>query len=291
MKKLLALALALLMVLGCVGAAGAASMKPKGYLVLGEDLKAEEKAKVLELLKVDRVEDYAVSYTTNQQEHKAFDDYLGAQMVGSRALSSILLTPREKGAGIQVGSYNITYCTVSMYQNALVSAGVKDVSITIAAPVPVSGTCALLSAMNAYALLSGEELDAEAADAAAEELVTTGEVGESIGDKEAAAELIAALKQKMVKEDLNEEQLSGAIDQASGTLGVTLDANRKQQVIDLLMRIKKTDVNVDDMAEQATELYHKAEGLAEKLDINPKRASGFLEKLFQWLANLFGRLK
>lgn len=291
MKRVFTILLALLLGLSCVSVAGAYTSEPKGCLVLGEDLTSEEKAKVLEFLKVDKLEDYTVSYTTNQQEHKAFDNYLGAQVVGSRALSSILLTPREKGAGIQVSSYNITYCTVEMYQNALISAGVKDVSIAIAAPVPVSGTCALVSAMNAYALLSGEELDAEAADVAAEELVTTGNVGDLIGDKDSAAELIAAVKQKMIEEDLNEDQISEAIDQASDKLGVTLDAERKEQVIRLLMRLKNSDIDVDQLAKQAGELYHKVSGIAEKLDIQPEKAAGFLEKLFQWLSNLFGGLK
>lgn len=286
MKKLIAMALALLVAVSCVPAVFADQVQSKGCLILGEDLTPEEKAKVLELLKVDDLSQYTVSHTSNLQEHEAFDDYLGADVVGSRALSSILLVPRKKGEGIQVSSYNITYCTVSMYQNALVSAGVKDVSISIAAPMPVSGTCALLSAMNAYAMLSGQELDEEAADTAAEELVTTGQVGESIGDKEMAAQLIAALKEKMVKEDLDEAQLSVAIDQACEKLGVTLDAKRKQQVIDLLLRIKNTDVDVDALAVQATELYHKAAGLAEKLDITPKKATGFLAQVFQWFADL-----
>lgn len=291
MKRVLTLLLALLMGLSCVSAAGAYASEPEGYLVLGEDLTSEEKAKVLEFLKVDRPEDYAVSYTTNQQEHKAFDDYLGAQVVGSRALSSILLTPRKKGAGIQVSSYNITYCTVEMYQNALISAGVRDVSIAIAAPMPVSGTCALVSAMNAYSLLSGKEIDAEAADVAAEELVTTGDVGDLIGDRDTAAELIAAVKQKMIEEDLNEEQLSEAIDQVSEKLGVTLDAKRRQQVISLLMRLKNTDIDVDELAKQAGDLYHKVKGILPELNIQPEKAAGFLERLFQWLSNLFGELK
>jgi uncharacterized protein YpuA (DUF1002 family) len=257
-----------------------------GYLVLGEDLTGEQTKAVLDFLKVEDMADYDVSYTTNKEEHAAFDDYLGADVVGSRALSSILLTPQEKGKGIRVSSYNITYCTVEMYQNALISAGVKDVDISIAAPVPVSGTCALLSAMNAYSIMSGEEIDEKAADAAVDELVTTGDLGEAIGDNDAAAELVAMVKQKMIEEDMSEDQLSRAIDQVSGKMGISVDSSTKEKVIDMLMKVKNTDVDVADLASQAAGLYSKISGTMKELNIQPREAAGFLEKLLRWALDL-----
>lgn len=291
MKRILALLLALLLGLGCVGAVSAKNSLPKGYLVLGEDLKGKDKAKVLDFLKVKNLDYYNVSYTTNEQEHNAFDVYLGPEVVGTRALSSILLTPRAKGEGIHVSAYNISYCTVEMYQNALLSAGAKDVNITIAAPKPMSGTCALVSAMNAYSLLSGRKIDPKSADMAAYELVLTGDVGDFIGDKDTAAELFAAVKQEVLKGDLNEEQISETIDQVSGELGVTLDKERKKQVIDLLMRLKDTDLDVEEMTKQAGDLYNKVSGLVKKLDIKSEKAAGLLEKVIQWGSSLLSRSK
>lgn len=286
MKRFFALTLTLLLALGMLPAALADSVTAQGCLVLGQDLTAQEREKVLDYLKVEDPSAYTLRYTTNEQEHAALDAYLGADVVGSRALSSILLRPREKGSGISVSSYNITYCTVEMYQNALVSAGVKDVSIDIAAPVPVSGTCALVSAMNAYSVLSGEALDAKSADAALEELVTTGDVGELLGDKAVAAELIAALKQKLVQEDMDEEQISTAIDQLSEQMGVRLDAQRRRQVIDLLMKLKTTKLSPEDLAEQAAGLYSRVSGLLDKLDLQPEKAAGVLDWLLGWVKRL-----
>lgn len=291
MKRIMALLLALLLGLGCVGAVSAKSSLPKGYLVLGEDLKGKDKAKVLKFLKVNDLDYYNVSYTTNEQEHNAFDVYLGSELVGTRALSSILLTPRAKGEGIHVSAYNVNYCTVEMYQNALLSAGAKDVNITIAAPKPMSGTCALVSAMNAYSLLSGRKIDPKVADTAAYELVLTGDVGDLIGDKDIAAELVAALKQEVLKGDLSEEQISEAIDQTSDKLGVTLDKQRKKQVIDLLLRLKDTDIDVDEMAKQAGDLYKKVSGFVTDLDIKPEKAVGLLGKVIQWGTSLLGGSK
>ncbi len=303
MKKLFALVLALALGLGCLPLTLAAGANERGCLVLGEDLSAAEREKVLEFLKVDHPDDYQVSYTSNRQEHAALDDYLGADVVGSRALSSILLLPRKEGEGISVSSYNITYCTVEMYRNALISAGVKDVSVSIAAPVPVSGTCALLGAMNAYSLLSGEEIDEKKADAALEELVTTGDVGELLGDKDTAVQLIAVLKQELAQQDLSEEELSALIDQVSGQMGVRLDEKRKKQVIALLMKLKNTDLDVEGLAEQAAGLYEqvsdvldrlnlrpeKAKGVLEQLDLQPEKAQGVLERLVQWIRSLLNQ--
>lgn len=285
-QRIISLLLAFLLPLSLCPAALADSGEdtaPKGYLVLGEDLTAEEKATVLDFLDITSTEDYNVSYTTNKEEHEAFDSYLGSSVVGSRALSSILMVPGEEGSGISVSSYNITYCTVEMYQNALISAGVEDVAIYIAAPFAVSGTCALLSAMNAYSTITGETIDEDTADAAVDEIVTTGEVADAIGDKDKAAELIALLKQQMVEQDMGEGELSDAIDTACQQMNITISAEVKQQIINLLLKLKNTNIDPDALAEQAGELYSRVSSTMEKLGITKESASGFLSNLLEKL--------
>lgn len=283
--------LALIMTFSLTGTASADGTgdQPAGYLVLGEDLNESERAAVLDYLSVDQIGDYTVSYTTNQQEHEAFDSYLSASVVGSRALSSILMVPGEKGDGISVSSYNITYCTVEMYQNALISAGVEDVAISIAAPYPVSGTCALVSAMNAYEILTGEEIKTASADAAVDELVTTGAIGDAIGNNDTAAELIALLKQQMLQNDMGEEELSAAIDQACEQMGITLDQKLKEQIISLLLKLKNTDIDIDALAEQATQLYEKVSDTMERLNITGEQALGFFQKIARFVMNFLDR--
>lgn len=277
------LVLMTLVSVSAVAYADGTGTETKGYLVLGEDLSSKEKDTVLDFLKVDNQKDYVVSYTTNEEEHEAFDSYLSASVVGSRALSSILMVPGEKGDGISVSSYNITYCTVEMYQNALISAGVEDVAVYIAAPYPVSGTCALVSAMNAYSTLTGEEIKEASADIAVEELVTTGEVGDAIGSNDTAAELIALLKQQVVQMDMSEEELSQAVDEACQAMQITIDADLKQKVVDLLVKIQHTDIDIDTLAQQAGQLYNKISGTMEKLNITGEQAFNFFEKLVKWV--------
>lgn len=291
LKKVTAMMLAILMMVSAAAVAYAdgTGTETKGYLVLGEDLSDQEKKTVLDFLQVENTDDYVVSYTTNEQEHEAFDSYLSPSVVGSRALSSILMVPGEKGDGISVSSYNITYCTVEMYQNALISAGVEDVAIYIAAPYPVSGTCALVSAMNAYTTLTGEKIQEAAADAAVDELVTTGELGDAIGSNDTAAELIALLKQQMVEMDMNEEELSQAVDEACQEMGVSVDDELKQRIIDLLMKLKNTDIDIDALAKQAGQLYDKISGTLDKLNVTGEQALGFFEKIVKWVSDFLNR--
>lgn len=292
LKKIIScmLALAMLLSVSVVAYADGTGKNQKGYLVLGEDLKEEEQKKVLDFLKVDSLDGYAVSYTSNKQEHEAFDSYLSPSVVGKRALSSILMIPGKKGSGISVSSYNITYCTVEMYQNALISAGVEDVAIYIAAPMPVSGTCALVSAMNAYSILSGEEIDEKAADAAVDEIVTTGDLGDAIGDNGKAAELIALLKQQMIQQNLNKDELLTAVDEGCKQYNITIDPELKQQIIDLLLKLKNTDIDVDKLAQQAGDLYKKVSSTMEKMGITKESTLNFLQKLAHWLADFLDSL-
>ena len=56
-------------------------------------------------------------------------------MIGTRALSSVLIEKKDKGNGIKVTTSNITYCTTGMYQNALATAGVTDADVRVAGPL------------------------------------------------------------------------------------------------------------------------------------------------------------
>lgn len=291
MKRMISVLLAVVMLfsLSSVAFADGTGEATKGYLVLGADLSKEQTATVLELLQVSDTSDYTVSYTTNAEEHQAFDSYLASNVIGTRAISSILMVPAKKGSGISISSYNITYCTVAMYQNALISAGVEDVAVYIAAPFGVSGTCALVSAMNAYSTLSGEVIDEKTADTAVDEIVTMGKMGDAIGSNDKAAELMAVLKQQMIEQDLNRDQIRAAIDLACKKMDITLEDDIKQQIEDVLMKIKDTDIDVNALAKQAGSLYNKVRGTMQELGIGKEEAIGFLRKLLAWASKLLNK--
>lgn len=266
----------------------------KPYLVLGADLNADQLATVLDLLGVEDPanyqQNYNVYYTTNEEEYQYFGDYLDASVIGSKAYSSILLTPREKGQGISITTHNISYCTVEMYQNALITAGVSDVNLVVAGPTNISGTAALVSAMKAYEIMTGETLSEQSMDAANNELVLTGEVGQEIGDSTKAAELIAALKNEVFAngKDVTDQEIEDALDRICQEMGITLDDATRQEIIDLIKKIASTDFDVAALEQQAKELFNKVENVLN--DLTGGDAQGFFARLWNQIVSFVQNL-
>ena len=147
MKRIFGFLLSVVMIAGTVlpgFSVSADAVTEKSYLSLGADLTASEKEKVLELLGVDEDDlgEYTVGTVTNEEEHDYLDDYVSASVIGSRALSSVLVVTEDDGSGIDVETSNITYCTSGMYRNALATAGISDATIKVAGPFNITGTAA-----------------------------------------------------------------------------------------------------------------------------------------------------
>lgn len=253
-------------------------------VALGADLSAEEKSKVLGIMDLseDDLDGHEVT-VTNQEEHKYLDDYLAASVIGSRALSSVYVREASDGYGIQVTTHNITYCTTGMYQNALATAGLKNATVVVAGPFDLSGTAALIGAVKAYSELSGEPIQAEALEAATDELVTTGEIAEDIGSSDAEA-LVGAVKDTIVAEGITDEDgINQAIDDAAKKLDITLSDEDKAKINDVMQKVGDLDLNADDLKEQAKQLYDK---LGE-LNVSKEQVQGWFSKLLAWLKQLF----
>lgn len=48
------------------------------------------------------LDQYNIVTVTNADEHKYLDDYLDSSVIGTKALSSVLVEKRDKGEGIDV---------------------------------------------------------------------------------------------------------------------------------------------------------------------------------------------
>lgn len=259
----------------------------KPYLALGANLTAEQQTTVLELLGINPAEldDYDVIYVTNEEEHQYLGEYVSADKIGTRSLSSVLVVKREEGHGINITTKNISYCTIGMYKNALITAGITDADIIVAGPTPISGTAALVGALKAYSVMTGEEVSEESMDAALNELVLTGDIAQIVGDSEKAEELLAYLKQVIIENGLDsEEEIQEAIEDACDEFGITLTQDEIDQLITLLMKIKDLDLDLDTIMSQAQALYDKLDAM---------NAGGFIDKViafFQSIIDFFKNL-
>ncbi|MDO4554291.1 MAG: DUF1002 domain-containing protein [Lachnospiraceae bacterium] len=284
MKRILSLFIMAIMVMGVIlpsVSASADAVTEKPYLSLGADLSESEKAKVLDLLGIDEsdLDDYTVGTVTNAEEHDYLDSYVSSSVIGSRALSSVLVTLTEEGSGIDVETSNITYCTSGMYRNALVTAGISDATIQVAGPFNITGTAALVGVMKAYEDMTGEEISEESKDAATNELVATGEIAGSLGDTDTAEQLLALIKDKVVTEGLDsEEEILDAIDESCEELNVTLSDDDKQLLQELMDKISQLDLDTNQLKEQAEEIYNKLSDMG--IDI---KSESFWQSVKSWL--------
>lgn len=257
----------------------------KPYLALGANLTAEQQATVLELLGINPAElgDYDVIYVTNEEEHQYLGEYVSADKIGTRSLSSVLVVKREEGHGINITTKNISYCTIGMYKNALITAGITDADVIVAGPTPISGTAALVGALKAYSAMTGEEISEESMDAALNELVLTGDIADILGDSEKAEELLAYLKQVIIENGLEtEEDMQKAIEDACNEFGITLTQDEIDQLVTLLMKIKDLDLDLDTIMSQAQALYDKLDAM---------NAGGFIDKVIEFFQSIIDFFK
>lgn len=257
------------------------------YLALGGDLTADQQHKVLEYMGIEAADfdQYDVVYVTNEEEHKYLDAYVPKQKIGTKALSSVVISLADKGNGLKVSTYNINYCTAGMYKNALATAGVQDANVIVAGPFELSGTAALVGTLEAYEKLTGQELDEEVVDAAMNELVTTGELEQSIeGDSEDVEAMIADLKAKIASGDLDsKEKIEAAIEEAAEKYDLKLSEEDKQKILELLDKLKNLDLDWDSIANQA-------EDWANQLKVTLKDA-GVWDKVCAFFQKLLDAIK
>lgn len=257
--------------------AQADSVEVRPFLALGADLTSSERKEVLAKLGLTEADsaDYETIEVTNKEEHEYLDEYLASSVIGTRALSSVKIEETDKGNGIEVKTHNISFCTEEMYTNALVTAGIEDAKVTVAGPFKLSGTAALVGAMKAYGVMTGEEISSEQSDAAMNELVVTGELGDAIG-KEEAANFVATLKNKVLDEGLSDkEEIEQAIDETAKQFNVTVSDGMKQKMVPLMQKIGGLDLDLDFLKDQAKGVYDKIKDMG----IDLGQADGWLDKL------------
>lgn len=268
----------------------------KPYLAFGADLTEEQKKTVLGLMGIDpaNLAEYNVVSVTNAEEHQYLDAYLDAGTIGTRALSSVVIVKREKGSGINISTKNISYCTVGMYKNALATAGLEDADVIVAGPFQLSGTAALIGAMKAYADMEDSQVDTESLDAAMNEIVVTGTLGDALGDREQSEELMAYIKQEVLERGLRDEaSIREIITDACDKFDITITDEQQEEITKLMGKIGKLDINVDSLIKQAGSIYESLSNL--DLDTDSGALGGFLgflrgilDSIISFFKNLFG---
>lgn len=179
-----------------------------------------------------------VIYVNNREEHQLLSGIASPAEIGTRSISSAYVVPEPAGYGIRVATHHITWVTGAMYANALVTAGVKNAKVVAAAPFGVSGTAALAGILIAYQRATGIHLSSTDTRTAAEEMVTTAHLGNTLHNPNRAAQLMLLVKREVLKNHLqNPTVIRPIVLNMASQLHVHLTAADVTQITNLMVRI------------------------------------------------------
>ena len=282
-KKLLSACLAIVILFTLAVPVFAAD---ESCVVLGADLTEDQIKTVYKLFGIERgsVRELTV---TNAEERAFLEGLVEESVIGKYAISCVYVQLLSAGSGLSVDTYNISWCTAEMYKNALVTAGVTDAKIIVAAPFEVSGTAALTGIYKAYEQITGNTLDEIAKSVGTQELTITGELAEQIGSID-ATEIVNGLKEILSEtQKMSDEELREEIVRIAKEYKVTLSESQIKQLIDLCRSLERLDpASLKSRVEQAQETIRrigeakdKAASFYDKLKSFISAASSFLDKL------------
>ena len=212
-------------------------------VTLGENLTEEQRASMYEYFgtSADEVKTIVV---THADEVQYMQGIATDEQIGPTTNSCAYVEPTDSG-GIKVKTANLNYVTSAMIASTLTTAGMENCNVIAACPFEVSGTGALTGIIMAYEQASGENLDEGQKEAAMEELVTTGEIADSVG-QEKATEVIKDVKTEVLDQGLTDEQEIGeAVDNIAQENEVTLTDDQRQQIVSLMEKISQYDYDVN----------------------------------------------
>lgn len=289
MKKVISVILCVLMLGSCVVMADGAE---DSRAVIGADLDADEVAYVYDKFGISQG-DVKELTVTNAEERQYLDGLVDDSLIGTKSISCVYIEALSEGEGLEVSVDNITWCTPDMYMNAMVTAGITDANVIIAAPFAVSGTAALTGIYKAYEDITGETLDEVAKLVGTQELTITAELAEEIGSADSAAivnELKLILDQT---KDMTDDELREEIKNIAEQYDVTLNDSQIDSLISLCRSMEKLDIDaLKDKVEEVQQYLKdivKTHGEVKQFLANvADTVTEFVNKVIDFFKGLFG---
>ncbi len=239
-KKLISsMILALATVLGCAVPAMADSRK---VVTLGADLSQDQKDTMMRYFGVtyDGVD---VIYINNTDERNHLGSYVPMEQIGNHTYSCALVAPTSSG-GIQVKTANLEWVTCNMIASTLSTSGVTNCQVVAACPFKVSGTGALTGVIMAYEQASKQKLDPVKVELANQELVTTGNLANEVGQSKATAVINETKIQVIEKNVTNIEEITNIVNEVSNDYDITINEDQSEQIAELMQQIAQQEYDL-----------------------------------------------
>ncbi|WP_343348178.1 DUF1002 domain-containing protein [Terrisporobacter petrolearius] len=264
-------------------------------VTIGVNNTTEQRQKIFSYFGVKENE-VQVLEVNNKEEREYLGGVATEAQLGTKTYSCSYVEPTNSG-GINVKTANITWVTSSMVASTLSTAGMTNANAVIAAVFPVSGTGALTGVMKAFEDASGKKLDEDKKELASEELITTGDLGDKIGQDKATG-VVNDIKAEVIKNGTSDAtQIADIINNVTNNYNVTLTDAQVKQITDLMEKIasqkydynsmKQTLNNVSDVVQDNLKEAGEKVGDSGIMD----SVGGLFSSIGDWFSNLFGGSK
>ena len=244
MKKriLSSIALGLALTIGCAVPAMADSRR---VVTLGADLTQDQQNTMMKYFGVS-ADTVDIIYINNNDEREHLGSYVPLEQIGTKTFSCALVAPTTKG-GIQVKTANLSWVTCNMIASTLSTSGVTNCQVVAASPFEVSGTGALTGVIMAYETASDVTLDEEKKDLANEELVTTGNLADEVGQSKATA-VINETKLQVIENNVTDiGEINNIVNNVSNNYNVTMSQDQSDEIAVLMQKIAQQDYDITQL--------------------------------------------
>lgn len=287
MKKLIATIAMILMVSTLIPTWAAANVginEKYGVpiVVYGGNLSEDEKASVAESLSVEEEAEVEEIEVTGED----LVTYIKDGDARARMFSSAKITRTDGGEGLVIQIVtpdNITQVTTEMYANAMLTAGIENATVEVAAPKPVTGHSALVGIYKAYEV-NGEQLDPERTDVANDELEVATQLADGV-DEAKVSELLTEIKKQIAEQNpASREDVEQIVEEQLSKLQIELSPEDRQLLIDLMDRIRQLDI---DFSQWSTQLEDLSKTIEDKIGtiVNDEGFWASVKEFFRNLAN------
>lgn len=259
--------------------------KADSYTVvtLGADLTQAQKDDMLKYFGVTK-NDADIIEITSKEEYQALGNIASAAQLGNKSISSSYVEPTSAG-GLDITTNNLTWVTDAMIRNALITAGVQNAVVKASAPFKVSGTAALTGILKGFETSKdGQTIDEDKKQAANEELVVTGDLGEQIGQDD-ATNLINDIKKDVIKKNpSSDKQIEKIVDKYSNPYD--LSEENRQQIVNLMEKINDLDLNYNSLKNQLNDVSDQLKDKVTNVD-----AQGILTRMGRFFSDIWTAFK
>ena len=255
---------------------------------LGANLTQAQKTQLLHYFNPPKEAEFIE--VTNEEEYRYLGDVVPKSKIGTKAISSVMVTYTKKGSGLNITlDEHIKYITPATYRNALITAGVVDAEVSVAAPINVSGTAALTGIMKAYEHSTGKKIPEEVKKVANEEMVVTSEISENHGDQK-VNDLINTIKVQVAeKKPKSKEEIRVIINNISNQYNINLTDEQVEKLVQLVSKMQNANIDWDKVEKEAKKYSDKAKEYfsSEEGQQVLEKSKNIFTRFIDWLMSFF----